>query len=295
MMKAYVFPGQAAQFEGMGSDLYEQYPEARALFDKANDILGYAITDVMFSGTADQLKETRVTQPAVFLHSVILARLAGDSFKPEAVAGHSLGEFSALTAAGGLTFEDGLRLVQIRAEAMQKACEIEPSTMAAIIGLDDHIVEAICHEVDELVIPANYNCPGQLVISGTIVGVEKAVELCKAAGARTAVVLAVGGAFHSPLMAPAKEKLEEAILAAEITTPCCPIYQNVTAAAATDPDLIKRNLINQLTAPVRWTQTMQNMIADGVTNFIEVGGTGKTIRGFVARIDRKFPTETLTI
>ncbi|MBK7427249.1 MAG: ACP S-malonyltransferase [Saprospiraceae bacterium] len=292
-MRAYVFPGQAAQFEGMGKDLYESSDVARQLFHQADDILGYKLSEIMFHGSAEELKETRITQPAVFLHSIVKAKMAGVEFKPQMIAGHSLGEFSALVAADGLSFEEGLKLVQIRAEAMQKACEITPSTMAAIIGLEDAILEEICASIDDIVVPANYNCPGQLVISGTISGVDAAVAKAKEAGARTAVVLQVGGAFHSPLMEPAREELEKALKSANIAIPSCPIYQNVDAFAYLEPEIIRRNLINQLTSPVRWTQIMQNMIADGASQFIEVGGTGKVIRGFIARIDRQMPTETL--
>lgn len=292
-MRAYVFPGQAAQFEGMGKDLYESSDVARQLFHQADDILGYKLSEIMFHGSAEELKETRITQPAVFLHSIVKAKMAGVEFKPQMIAGHSLGEFSALVAADGLSFEEGLKLVQIRAEAMQKACEITPSTMAAIIGLEDTILEEICASIDDIVVPANYNCPGQLVISGTISGVDAAVAKAKEAGARTAVVLQVGGAFHSPLMEPAREELEKALKSANIAIPSCPIYQNVDAFAYLEPEIIRRNLINQLTSPVRWTQIMQNMIADGASQFIEVGGTGKVIRGFIARIDRQMPTETL--
>lgn len=292
-MKAYVFPGQASQFVGMGKDLYESSALAKDLFEQANDILGFRITEVMFDGSDEDLKETKVTQPAVFLHSIVKAKLAGSDFKPDAVAGHSLGEFSALVAAGALSFEDGLRLVQARAMAMQKACEAEASTMAAIIGLEDEVVEKVCAGISDIVIPANYNCPGQLVISGSLKGVEQAVEQLKAAGARRALVLPVGGAFHSPLMQPAQDELQSAIEAAAFTAPACAVYQNVTAKAEQQPEAIQRNLIAQLTAPVRWTQTMQNMIADGVTEFIEVGGNGKTLQGFVKKIDRSFPTSAL--
>lgn len=292
-MKAYVFPGQASQFEGMGKDMYESSEEAKALFEKANDILGYRITDVMFEGTAEDLKQTKITQPAVFLHSVIKAKLAGNEFQPDSVAGHSLGEFSALTAAGALNFEDGLKLVAQRAQAMQKACEAEESTMAAIIGLEDEVIEKICAETDGVVVAANYNCPGQLVISGSVPAINAAVEKCNEAGARKAVVLEVGGAFHSPLMKPAEDELKAAIEATEIKTPQCPVYQNVDAKATTDPEVIKANLIAQLTSPVRWTQTMQNMIADGLTEVVESGGTGKTLRGFFKRIDRKLPSSAL--
>lgn len=292
-MKAYVFPGQAAQFEGMGKDLYESSDLAQDLFEQANDILGYRLSDVMFTGTAEDLKQTRITQPAVFLHSIIKTRLVGDSFQPQAVAGHSLGEFSALVANQALSFEDGLILVKKRALAMQAACEAVEGTMAAILGLEDEKVEEICAAIDEVVIPANYNCPGQLVISGTIAGVEKAVEAAKEAGVRKAVILQVGGAFHSPLMEPAKAELQAAIEAVNIVAPICPIYQNYTAKAETDPEAIQQNLIKQLTAPVRWTQIMLNMIADGVDEFYEVGGNGKTIKGFLKRVDRKMPIEAL--
>ncbi len=292
-MKAYVFPGQASQFEGMGKDMYEESALAKGLFEKANEILGYRITDVMFEGTAEDLKQTKITQPAVFLHSVIKAKMAGDDFQPEAVAGHSLGEFSALTAAGSLSFEDGLKLVSQRADAMQKACEAQESTMAAIIGLDDEVIEKICSDLDEVVVAANYNCPGQLVISGSIEGINAAVAACNEAGARMAVVLQVGGAFHSPLMKSAEDELKAAIEATNISAPKCPIYQNVNAKASTDPEEIKANLIAQLTSPVRWTQTMQNMIADGLTEVVEAGGTGKTLRGFFKRVDRKLPSSAL--
>lgn len=263
-MKAYVFPGQGAQFVGMGKDLYENYPVAKELFEKANEILGFRITDLMFEGTEDDLKQTRVTQPAIFLHSVILAKTLED-FKPEMVAGHSLGEFSALVANGALSFEDGLKLVYKRAMAMQKACELEQSTMAAIIGLEDKVVEDVCAAIDEIVIPANYNCPGQLVISGSMKGVDIACEKLKEAGAKRALPLKVGGAFHSPLMEPARVELAEAINSTNFNTPICPVYQNADAKPYTDPVKIKENLIKQLTSPVRWTQTMQNMIADGMT------------------------------
>lgn len=292
-MKAYVFPGQASQFEGMGKDLYESSEEAKELFEQANEILGFRISDVMFEGTAEDLKQTKVTQPAVFLHSIVKARLAGDNFKPEVVAGHSLGEISALVANHVLSFEDGLKLVQQRANAMQTACEMQESTMAAILGLDDEIVENVCANIDDVVVPANYNCPGQLVISGSMSGIEKAVEALKEAGARRAIVLQVGGAFHSPLMKPAEEQLKSAIEATTFNTPSCPIYQNVDAVAETDPERIKEKLIQQLTSPVRWTQTMQNMIDGGVSEFIEVGGTGKVIQGFVKKVDRRFPTSAL--
>lgn len=292
-MKAYVFPGQGAQFEGMGKDMYESSSLARDLFEQANEILGFRISDVMFEGNAEDLKQTRVTQPAVFLHSVIKAAMAGAEFQPAAVAGHSLGEFSALVANKTLTFENGLRLVYQRAMAMQKACEMQESTMAAVLGLDDALVEQVCREIDDVVVPANYNCPGQLVISGTVPGVEKAVSRLQDLGASKAIILQVGGAFHSPLMQPAKEELEAAIAAATFGDPSCPIYQNVDANPTSDPAQIRKNLIDQLTAPVRWTQTMLHMIGDGVTEIIEVGGTGKVLRGFVARVDRRFPTSAL--
>lgn len=292
-MKAYVFPGQGAQFEGMGKDMYESSSLAKDLFEQANEILGFRISDVMFEGNAEDLKQTRVTQPAVFLHSVIKAAMAGAEFQPAAVAGHSLGEFSALVANKTLTFENGLRLVYQRAMAMQKACEMQESTMAAVLGLDDALVEQVCREIDDVVVPANYNCPGQLVISGTVPGVEKAVSRLQDLGASKAIILQVGGAFHSPLMQPAKEELEAAIAAATFGDPSCPIYQNVDANPTSDPAQIRKNLIDQLTAPVRWTQTMLHMIGDGVTEIIEVGGTGKVLRGFVARVDRRFPTSAL--
>ncbi len=283
-MKAFVFPGQGAQFVGMGKDLYEQNPEAKAYFEKANEILGFRITDILFNGTAEELKETKVTQPAIFLHSVILAKTMGEDFRPDMVAGHSLGEFSALVAAGAMTFEDGLRLVSKRAMAMQKACEIRPSTMAAVLGLPDEKVEEICAQVtDEVVVPANYNCPGQIVISGSVEGVDKACELLKEAGAKRALKLAVGGAFHSPLMEPAREELAKAIEETTISRPVCPIYQNVTASAVTAPAEIKKNLIAQLTAPVRWTQSVLNMTADGADYFMELG-PGTVLQGLVKKI-----------
>lgn len=293
-MKAYIFPGQGSQFVGMGKDLYESDASAKRIFDQANEILGFSLTDVMFEGTEEDLKQTKITQPAIFLHSIVKANLAGDGFQPDAVAGHSLGEFSALVAAKSLSFEAALTLVYKRAMAMQKACEIQPSTMAAVLGLSDEKVEEICASIsDDLVVPANYNCPGQLVISGTISGVEKAVNLCKEAGALKAILLQVGGAFHSPLMQPAQEELAAAIHATTFAAPLCPIYQNVNAQAETDPEQIKAKLIEQLTAPVRWTQTMQNMIQAGVTEFVEVGGTGKVLQGLVKKIDRAFPTSAL--
>lgn len=283
-MKAYIFPGQGAQFSGMGKELYESSELARTMFEKANEILGFRITDIMFEGTSEQLKETKVTQPAVFLHSVILAKTI-DNFCPEMVAGHSLGEFSALVANGALSFEDGLKLVSKRALAMQKACEIRPSTMAAVLGLADDVVEQVCASIDGIVVAANYNCPGQLVISGETSAVEKACEAMKAAGAKRALLLPVGGAFHSPMMEPAREELAAAIQATTFLTPICPIYQNVTATAVSNPDEIKKNLITQLTAPVKWTQTIQQMIKDGATIFTEVG-PGKVLIGLVGKIDK---------
>lgn len=293
-MNAYVFPGQGAQFSGMGKDLYEQSEEAKALFEKANEILGFSITDIMFEGSAEELKETKVTQPAIFLHSVILAKTLGEKFKPDMVAGHSLGEFSALVAAGAMSFEDGLKLVAQRANAMQKACEAQPSTMAAVLGMEDERVEEICKNIEGVVVPANYNCPGQLVISGTVEAVEKACEVLKEAGAKRALVLPVGGAFHSPLMEPARAELEEAIKNTEIVAPICPVYQNVVADAVTDPKEIEVNLIAQLTAPVRWTQSMHKMIADGASKMIEVG-PGKVLQGLVKKVDRHFETESASI
>lgn len=288
-MKAYVFPGQGAQFTGMGKDLYESSALAKELFEKANEILGFRITDIMFEGTAEELKETKVTQPAVFLHSVILAKTLGEDFKPEMVAGHSLGEFSALVANGTLSFEDGLKLVSQRALAMQKACEITPSTMAAVLGLADNIVEEVCASIDGIVVAANYNCPGQLVISGETTAVEKACEAMKAAGAKRALILPVGGAFHSPMMEPAREELAAAIEATTFSTPICPVYQNVTANAVSDANEIKKNLIIQLTAPVKWTQSVQQMIADGATLFTEVG-PGKVLAGLINKIDKEAVT-----
>ena len=284
-MKAYIFPGQGAQFTGMGLDLYENFPLAQEYFEKANDILGFSITDIMFEGTAEQLKETKVTQPAIFLHSVILAKVLGDSFQPEMVAGHSLGELSALVVNGVLSFEDGLRLVSKRALAMQKACEIAPSTMAAVLGLEDHVVEETCLEIDGIVVAANYNCPGQLVISGEITAVEKACEVLTEKGARRALLLPVGGAFHSPMMQPAREELAAAINETTFREPTCPVYQNVPANAVTSLEEIKENLIVQLTAPVKWTQCIQAMIAAGGTEFIEVG-PGKVLQGLMRKIDR---------
>lgn len=287
-MKAFVFPGQGAQFSGMGKDLYENSAEAKALFEKANDILGFNITNIMFEGEVEDLKQTKVTQPAIFLHSVLLAKTL-DNFAPDMVAGHSLGEFSALVANGTLTFEDGLKLVSQRAIAMQKACEIEPSTMAAIVGLADDVVEAVCAEIDDVIVPANYNCPGQLVISGSVAGIDKACELLTEKGAKRAIKLAVGGAFHSPFMEPAREELAAAIEATTFSVPTCPVYQNVTALPVTDPEVIKENLIAQLTAPVKWTQIVENMIAGGATSFTEVG-PGKVLQGLVKKVDRKMVT-----
>lgn len=292
-MKAYVFPGQGAQFTGMGQDLYEEQPLAKAMFEEANELLGFRLSDVMFNGTEEELKETKVTQPAIFLHSVIKVALAGEDFAPEGVAGHSLGEFSALVAAGAMDFADGLRLVYARALAMQEACELVESTMAAVIGLDDQVVEEICAGISDVVVPANYNSPGQLVISGSIPGVEAASEQLTAAGAMKVVPLVVGGAFHSPLMQPAQDKLAAAIEATNFKTPRCPIYQNVDAQAHTDPAIIKENLVKQLTAPVRWTQTVQQMAMDGYTEFIEAGGKGSVLRGLIRRIDRKLETSSL--
>jgi [acyl-carrier-protein] S-malonyltransferase len=282
MKNAFIFPGQGAQYPGMGKDLYDKSSEARSMFEKANEILGFRITDIMFEGTIDDLKQTRVTQPAIFLHSVLLAKTIKD-FKPAMVAGHSLGEFSALVANGALTFEDGLRLVYKRALAMQKACEAEPSTMAAIVGLDDHIVEEVCNSVEDLVVPANFNCPGQLVISGSFAGIDKACDLLSQRGAKRALKLVVGGAFHSPLMEPAREELAAAIMATIFSNPVCPVYQNVNAQSVTDPETIRQNLIKQLTAPVLWTQTVENMFADGATHFTELG-PGKVLQGLVKKI-----------
>ncbi len=293
-MKAYVFPGQGAQFIGMGKDLYEHSEVARELFEKANDILGFRITDIMFDGTDEELKQTKVTQPAIFLHSVILAKVLGEDFKPDMVAGHSLGELSALVANGVLNFEDGLKLVSKRALAMQKACEKEPSTMAAILGLEDKVVEDACEAIDGVVVAANYNCPGQLVISGSIEAIDKACEVLTEAGAKRALKLPVGGAFHSPLMEPAREELAAAIEATPFNQPNCPIYQNVTANAIIDPSAIKENLIAQLTAPVRWTQTMNQMIADGCESVTEVG-PGRVLQGLFKKIDRRFPTESASL
>lgn len=289
-MKAYVFPGQGAQFTGMGKDLYEQRPSAKDLMDQANEVLGFRLTDIMFNGTAEELKQTNVTQPAVFLHSVAVA-LTANQFSPDMVAGHSLGEFSALVCNGVLDFSDGLRLVSKRAEAMQKACELQPSTMAAVIGLADEVVDEICRSIEgEVVVAANFNCPGQLVISGSIKGVEEACVKLKAAGAKRALLLQVGGAFHSPLMAPAREELSEAIAQTKFSSARCPVYQNVNAQPSTNPEEIKKNLIQQLTAPVRWTKSIQNMVSDGAKEFIECG-PGKVLQGLVAKIE---PTVTVS-
>ena len=289
MKTAYIFPGQGAQFVGMGQDLYNGNAESKSLFEQANDILGFRITDLMFNGTDEDLKQTNVTQPAIFLHSVILAKALGGQFVPAMVAGHSLGEFSALVSAGALSFEDGLVLVSKRANAMQKACELQPSTMAAILGLEDDVVEQICAQIDAVVVPANYNCPGQLVISGSIVGIDEACAALTAAGAKRALKLNVGGAFHSPLMEPAKVELQSAIEATQINAPVCPIYQNFDAKPHTDPQEIKQNLIDQLTGAVRWTQSVQAMLADGAESFIEVG-PGNVLQGLVKKVDRQAHT-----
>lgn len=288
-MRAYVFPGQGSQFPGMGKELYEQGGLAKELYEQANDLLDFRITDSMFEGSEEELKQTRVTQPAIFIHSVVLAKTMGEVFKPDMVAGHSLGEFSALVAANALEFQEGLKLVSARALAMQKACEAEPSTMAAILGLEDHVVERICEETEGIVVAANYNCPSQLVISGAVEAVNNACEALKEAGAKRALVLPVGGAFHSPLMEPARSELEEAIRQASISEIDCPIYQNVTAQPSSDPKVIEDNLIAQLTAPVRWTQTMQSMLNDGATSFTEVG-PGKVLQGLVKKVNREIET-----
>ena len=292
-MKVYVFPGQGAQFVGMGKDLYDNSPEAKALFEKANEILGFSITNIMFGGTDEELKQTKVTQPAIFLHSVLLAKTMGAAFQPDMVAGHSLGEFSALVAVDALSFEDGLLLVSKRALAMQKACEVEPSTMAAILGVDDAVVEQVCAEIEEVVVPANYNCPGQLVISGSIEGVDKACIRLTELGAKRALRLNVGGAFHSPLMEPARTELAKAINSTEFKTPICPVYQNVNAFPVSDPAEIKANLIAQLTAPVRWTQTVVNMLADGADSFTEVG-PGSALQGMIKKVDRAVQTSGIS-
>ncbi len=293
-MNAYIFPGQGAQFVGMGLDLYENYPLAQEMFEKANEILGFSITDIMFQGTKEDLMQTKVTQPAIFLHSVILSKVMGDKFKPEMVAGHSLGEFSALVANGVLNFEDGLKLVSKRALAMQKACEVQKSTMAAVLGLEDKVVEDVCDGIEGIVVAANYNCPGQLVISGEVEAINKACEKLKEVGARRALVLPVGGAFHSPLMEPAREELAAAIEATTFNTPTCPIYQNVTTTAVTNAEDIKKNLILQLTAPVKWTQSVQNMIKDGAQLFTEIG-PGKVLQGLVKKIEKTAETTSVVL
>ena len=293
-MKAYVFPGQGAQFTGMGKDLYDSSDLAKEMFNKANEVLGFDIVKIMFEGSEEELKQTKVTQPAIFLHSTILAACLGEEFQPDMVAGHSLGEFSALVANGTLNFEDGLKLVYQRALAMQKACEVEPSTMAAILGLEDEVVENICASVDGIVVAANYNCPGQLVISGTVKAVELACEKLTEAGAKRALILPVGGAFHSPLMEPAREELAAAIEKTTFNNPKCPVYQNVTASAVSSPDEIKKNLVFQLTAPVKWTQTMNQMLADGASEVIEVG-PGKVLQGLFKKVDRAFPCSSASI
>jgi [acyl-carrier-protein] S-malonyltransferase len=293
-MKAYVFPGQGSQFVGMGKDLYENYSQAKELFEKANKILGFRITDLMFLGTDEDLKQTSVTQPAIFLHSVILAKMLGAAFQPDMAAGHSLGEFSALVSARALSFENGLVLVSKRAMAMQKACELQPSTMAAILGLDDEVVEKVCHEISAVVVPANYNSPGQIVISGSIEGIDQAIEKLIAVGAKRALKLSVGGAFHSPLMEPARLELEKAIDSAIINKPLCPVYQNVTGKPSTDPSLIRENIKKQLTSPVRWTQTVKNMLTDGALNFYEVG-PGTVLQGLIKKVDRNIAAESVKL
>lgn len=294
MKKAYVFPGQGAQFPGMGKDLYDQSEIARTLFKRADEILGFGITDIMFNGSEEDLRQTKVTQPAIFLHSVILTKVMADRFQPDMVAGHSLGEFSALTAAGVLSFEDGLSLVSKRAQAMQKACELNPSTMAAILGVENDVVEKVCGEINEVVVPANYNTIGQIVISGSFAGIDLAIARLQELGAKRALKLSVGGAFHSPLMEPARAELAKAIAEAPVIAPVCPIYQNVDALASTDPATIRKNLIDQLTSPVRWTQTAQNMIADGADQFIEVG-PGTVLQGLIKKVDRSVETGSATI
>ena len=290
-MRAYVFPGQGAQFSGMGKDLYERSPLAEEMFEKANSILGFRITDIMFTGSDDDLKQTKVTQPAIFLHSTILAAVMGESFRPDMVAGHSLGEFSALVANKTLSFEDGIVLVSKRALAMQKACEKTPSTMAAIIGSDDSIIEDVCASIKEIVVPANYNCPGQIVISGSNEGIDKAIEILKEKGVKRAIKLAVGGAFHSPLMEPARLELEEAINNTDFSKPICPVYQNVNAMPSVDPEIIKSNLVAQLTSPVRWTQSVINMISGGASSFVEVG-PGNVLQGLIKKVNRDAVTES---
>jgi len=289
-MKAYVFPGQGAQFPGMGKDLYDRSPVAKEMFEKANSILGFCITDLMFAGTEEDLKQTKVTQPAVFLHSTILAAVLGETFKPGMVAGHSLGEFSALVANRTLSFEDGLILVSKRATAMQKACEKNPSTMAAILGIDDSVVEEVCASISETVVPANYNSPGQIVISGSNEGIDKAIEVLKTKGAKRALKLSVGGAFHSPLMEPAKAELEEAIRSTHFNKPVCPVYQNVNANPSSDPDIIRKNLVEQLTSPVKWTQSIMNMIAGGATSFTEVG-PGCVLQALIKKVNKDIPAD----
>ncbi len=293
-MTAYVFPGQGAQYPGMGKDLYEKYPQARELFEEADAILGYSLTKVMFEGSEEDLKETKVTQPAIFVHSLAMIRLQGNTFRPDAVAGHSLGEFTALVANGTLSFADGLQLVYQRALAMQKACELVPSTMAAIIGLEDKVIEEVCESIDDIVVPANYNCPGQVVISGTQTGIFKAMEELQKRGAKRTIQLQVGGAFHSPLMEPAREELAGAIEKTPFGTPSCPVYQNVTASPVTDPEEIRKNLVAQLTSPVRWTQSVQRMIADGVNTFVEAG-PGKVLQGLIRKIDRSVSVVSVSL
>jgi len=293
-MKAYIFPGQGAQFPGMGRELYDEHEKARLMFEQANKILGFKITEIMFEGTAEDLKQTKVTQPSIFLHSTLLAVSMGEAFCPEMVAGHSLGEFSALVANRTFSFEDGLRLVFKRAMAMQEACELEPSTMAAILGLEDQVVEAVCESIDEIVVPANYNSPGQVVISGSIHGIDRAVELLTKKGAKRAIKLMVGGAFHSPLMEPARKELSKAIHNTRFSEPDCPVYQNYTAEATVNPQIIKTNLIDQLTSPVRWTQTIENMIRDGAGSFTEVG-PGKVLQGLIRKVNRTIPVSSASL